>query len=213
MKKEEYHLFLIRHGETDWNRERRLQGQIDTPLSEHGQEQAINLADQLKDTGIELIFSSDLKRTKETAKPISQKLGIEIIYHPGLREIHLGEAQGVLESEISRLFGEASYSAWKSSDNVYDQFRFPGGESKSEAESRVVETILNLLKIYDKKKVAICSHGFVLSRFFERYSLKMSHYSKLGNCEILELFLFSENIEKTYTKDLPSKIENNTTRD
>ncbi|GBF37267.1 histidine phosphatase family protein [Leptospira johnsonii] len=189
MKKEEYQLFLIRHGETEWNRERRLQGQTDTSLSEYGKEQASKLAIKLKDTGIELILSSDLKRAKETSEQISHKLGTEIIYHPGLREIQLGEAQGILESELSNTFGEESYFAWKSPERIHDQFRFPGGESKSEAESRIIETILYLLKMYGKKNIAVCSHGFVLSRFYERFSLKEFPHSKLKNCEVLELFL------------------------
>ncbi|MGJ4746973.1 histidine phosphatase family protein [Leptospira sp. SA-E8] len=199
MKKEEYQLFLIRHGETEWNKERRLQGQTDTSLSEDGKEQASILAANLQNKGIELIFSSDLKRAKETSEQVARVLKIEIIYHPGLREIHLGEAQGILESEISHKFGEGSYSAWKSPDRIHDQFRFPGGERKSEAESRIIETILNLLKMYGKKNIAICSHGFVLSRFYEYYSSKEFPHSKLGNCEVLELSLSLENLEKIYT--------------
>ena len=200
MNKEEYQLFLIRHGETAWNKEKRLQGQTDTPLSEFGKEQASKLAEKLKNKGIELIFSSDLKRAKETSEQISNQLGIEIIYHPGLREIHLGDAQGILELDLSDKFGEESHSAWKSSDRIYDQFRFPRGESKSEAELRIIESILNLLKLYGKKNIAICSHGFVLSRFYEHFSLKEFPHSKLGNCEVLELFLSSEIQKRNYTK-------------
>ncbi|PJZ49281.1 histidine phosphatase family protein [Leptospira saintgironsiae] len=198
MKKEKYQLFLIRHGETDWNKERRLQGQIDTSLSEYGIEQASILADSLKNRGIEIIFSSDLKRAKETSEKIANELGIEIIYHPGLREIHLGEAQGISEFELSNIFGERSYTAWKSLDKIHDKFRFPGGESKLESESRIIETILNLLKMYGKKNVAVCSHGFVLSRFYEQYSLKKFSHSKLGNCEVLELSISLDISEKIY---------------
>ncbi|MGJ4788289.1 histidine phosphatase family protein [Leptospira koniambonensis] len=198
MKKEEYKLFLIRHGETEWNKERRLQGQIDTSLSEYGIEQAFALANKLKNKEIEIIFSSDLKRAKETSEKISDKLGIEIVYDPGLREIHLGEAQGILESELSSIFGEGSFSNWKSSDRIHDQFRFSGGESKSEAGSRIIKTILNLLKIYGKKNIAICSHGFVLSRFFEHFSLQEFPHSKIGNCEVLDLSISLEISEKIY---------------
>ncbi|MEI1278509.1 histidine phosphatase family protein [Leptospira venezuelensis] len=187
MKNKEYHLFLIRHGETEWNRERRLQGQTDTCLTELGIEQSIKLAYKLKDKGIEIIFSSDLRRAKDTSEQIARILGIEIIYHPGLREIYLGEAQGVLESDLSNLFGENSFIAWKSLDTIHKQFRFPGGESKSEAEKRIITTILNLLKIHNKNNIAVCSHGFVLSRFYKNFSLQEFPHSKLGNCGVLEL--------------------------
>ncbi|TGK02069.1 histidine phosphatase family protein [Leptospira selangorensis] len=200
MNQKEYQLFLIRHGETVWNKERRLQGQTDTPLSEFGKEQASKLAEKLKNKKIELIFSSDLKRAKETSEQISHQLGIKIIYHPGLREIHLGEAQGILESDLPNKFGEESYSAWKSSEKVYDQFRFPGGESKSEAELRIIESILNLLKLHRKNNIAICSHGFVLSRFYEHFSLKKFSHSKLGNCEVIELSIPLEIPEKIIGK-------------
>ncbi|PJZ26411.1 phosphoglycerate mutase [Leptospira hartskeerlii] len=196
MKKEEYQLSLIRHGETEWNKERRLQGQTDTSLSKFGREQASILAEKLKNTKIELIFSSDLKRAKETSELISRELRTGIVYHPGLREIHLGEAQGILESDLSSKFGEGSYSAWKSSEEIHDQFRFPGGESKLEAECRIIETILNLLKMNGKENIAICSHGFVLSRFYNRFSSKEFPQSKLENCEVLELFLSLEISER-----------------
>ncbi|TGM98517.1 histidine phosphatase family protein [Leptospira dzoumogneensis] len=200
MNKEKYHIFLIRHGETEWNKERRLQGQIDTPLSEFGKEQASKLAEKLKNKGIGLIFSSDLKRAKETSEQISHQLGIKIVYHPGLREIHLGEAQGILESELSNIFGEKSYFSWKSQDRSHDQFRFPGGESKSEAELRIIDTILYLLKMYGEKKIAICSHGFVLSRFYGHFSLKEFSHSKLGNCEVKTLSISPEIPEKIIGK-------------
>jgi broad specificity phosphatase PhoE len=79
-------LLLVRHGETDWNAEGRLQGHTDTPLNELGRRQALTLADELAGDGIEAVYSSDLARARETAEIVAERLRLAVVLDPDLRE-------------------------------------------------------------------------------------------------------------------------------
>lgn len=184
MKSEFIEILFFRHGETDWNLERRLQGQTETRLNYKGKIQSKLLAENLSQNPPEIIFSSDSLRAKETSEIVARKLGIEIIYLPCLREIHLGQAQSVLENEISEKFGENDYKRWKLEDLQEDDFRFPEGESKREASERIETCLEQILETATWNRIGICSHGFVLSKLFSRIDPSKAAPKKLDNCEI-----------------------------
>jgi probable phosphoglycerate mutase len=96
-------LLLVRHGETDWNAEGRLQGHTDTPLNELGRRQARGLAEQLAGDGIEAVYSSDLARARETAEIVGARLGLTVALEPGLREKDWGTWEGLTGSERERV--------------------------------------------------------------------------------------------------------------
>ncbi|TGJ98422.1 histidine phosphatase family protein [Leptospira langatensis] len=187
MKSKEYNLILFRHGETDWNSEGRLQGQTDTKLNPNGIEQAEKLGQVLKEEGLEILFSSDLTRARETSQVVAKILKLDIVYHIGLREISLGEAQGLLESDILPKFGKKAYSQWKEAGIDSDSFRFPGGESKKEASNRICKTIQDLIQLHNRTKIGICTHGFVMDRFCERFTDQTKTHTKIGNCEVRKI--------------------------
>ena len=92
-------LLLVRHGETDWNADGRLQGQTDRPLSEFGRSQARQLADELEDEELEAIYSSDLARARETAEIVGDRLGLPVVLDPDLREKDWGTWEGLTSVE------------------------------------------------------------------------------------------------------------------
>jgi broad specificity phosphatase PhoE len=96
-------LLLVRHGETDWNADGRLQGQTDRPLSDFGRRQARQLADQLVDEQLEAIYSSDLSRAHETAEIVGARLGLEVVLDPDLREKDWGTWEGLTAAERDRV--------------------------------------------------------------------------------------------------------------
>src|SRR5690349_8413010 len=98
------HLFIFRHGETDWNVEERFQGHLDIPLNDNGRNQARELGQKMKHFGLEAIFSSDLCRASETAQIVAQSINVPIFKDPRLREAHLGQAQGLTRTEIESQF-------------------------------------------------------------------------------------------------------------
>ena len=93
-------IFLARHGETDWNAQDRWQGHADTPLNERGREQARDLAARLADVPFEVVYSSDLRRARETAEIVVAGRDLAIREDPALREIDVGSWQGLTNAAI-----------------------------------------------------------------------------------------------------------------
>lgn len=96
-------LLLVRHGETDWNADGRLQGQTDRPLSDFGRRQARRLAEELADEQLEAIYSSDLSRARETAEIVADGLGLPVVLDPDLREKNWGTWEGLTAVERDRV--------------------------------------------------------------------------------------------------------------
>jgi broad specificity phosphatase PhoE len=96
-------LLLVRHGETDWNADGRLQGQTDRPLSDFGRSQAHQLADELAKEKLEAIYSSDLARARETAEIVGERVGLPVSLDPDLREKDWGTWEGLTAVERDRV--------------------------------------------------------------------------------------------------------------
>ncbi len=126
-------LFLARHGETDWNRQHRIQGWTDVPLNEEGIRQAEALATALKPLQPRRVFVSDLSRSRQTGEIVSQMLGLPLTIDHRLREVHRGELDGFLV-DLARLEYPDFFETWER--RPYDA-RPPGGESARDAEARV----------------------------------------------------------------------------
>ena len=126
------HLFLVRHGQTRWNLEHRLQGQLDSPLTADGIRQAKGIADRLSDRGITTVCSSPLGRALRTAVIIADGIGAELIEVAELAEVHHGELAGLTWEEVDERFPSAREDR---AENRYG-WAFPGGESYAQARSR-----------------------------------------------------------------------------
>lgn len=152
-------LLLIRHGETDWNRDGRWQGQLDVPLNAHGLEQAAALAEALSIEPLDAIFTSDLRRARQTAEVLAAATGASVVEDRRLREIHLGRWQGLTQKEIS--LGQ---------DEALDRFRAnpadappPEGETVLEVQLRMQAAVVDVLRTHPHGRVAIVSHGLALA--------------------------------------------------
>jgi len=144
-------VLLIRHGENDYVKKGRLACLLPgVHLNEAGRAQAQALADQLKDAPIKAIYSSPLERAVETAKPLAEVLGLEVIVRPGLMETNCGEWQGKTVKSLSRL------KSWKILQTNPSLFRFPGGESFQEIQFRFVQEIQSLRAGHEEKDVFAC---------------------------------------------------------
>ncbi|HLX32748.1 MAG TPA: histidine phosphatase family protein [Gaiellaceae bacterium] len=96
-------LLLVRHGETDWNADGRLQGHTDRPLTDYGRRQARKLADELGGEELDAIYSSDLARARETAEIVAERLGLPVALDPDLREKDWGNWEGLTTVERDRV--------------------------------------------------------------------------------------------------------------
>lgn len=151
--------WLVRHGQTDWNLEGRLQGQLDVPLNETGREQARQLAASLRGKRFDAIYCSDLQRARQTAEIIAQVVNLPIRLDKRLREISQGQFEGMLFSEVVMKFENAL--ADRSRDPVYS--RLPEGESVAEVAARVRDCIDEIACLGNHEPVIVVSHGLALA--------------------------------------------------
>jgi 2,3-bisphosphoglycerate-dependent phosphoglycerate mutase len=151
-------IILVRHGETQWNREGRIQGyHADSPLTENGREQAQRLAERLKGEGLLALHSSDAGRARQTAAPIAAAVALEIVYDAALRERDYGVFEGRTYGELEREHPDA-YAKFRSRDPAYAP---PGGESGSQFRDRIVAA-LERVASRAHGVCAVITHGGVL---------------------------------------------------
>jgi broad specificity phosphatase PhoE len=144
-------LVLVRHGETDWNRERRYQGHADTPLNEAGRRQAHELAELLREEHLSLVYTSPLRRASETARIVAERLGLEARELEALREIDVGDWQGMTVEEVKMRFPERLDVAWRSG--------WPNGETPEELSTRVLPALLDLERRHPDERVLGVTHA------------------------------------------------------
>lgn len=152
-------LILVRHGETDWNRELRFQGQIDVGLNATGREQARRLADRLVQEGLSSeLVSSDLMRARQTAEPAAQRLHTPVQADAALREQAFGVIDGLSVPEIQARHPDI-WPRWKAFDPDYAP---PGGESLRQFHARVIAALQALRDRHAGRTLVVVTHGGVL---------------------------------------------------
>ena len=152
------HLIVIRHGETAWNRARRLQGQLDIPLNVVGRAQAAALAEALAGEPIDAIYSSDLGRAMETAAPLAETLGLPVRPDARLRERCYGDLEGMTYADVAEARPE-DFARWQARVPDYAP---PEGESLLEFHESAVEAALALARRHPGERIALVAHGGVL---------------------------------------------------
>jgi len=176
-------IFLIRHGETEWNRNGRWQGHADIPLSEDGRAQARALAQRFKQEGVsfDYLYASDLSRALETAQVIGAALGMSVHPFPAAREVNVGSWSGLTRAEIIAQYPGAFTSFFYS----------PDGESQELFTSRVGEGLLQLVERHPGTRLAIVTHGgtirAMLKYLVTQHGLPESPSLFLGNTSITEI--------------------------
>ncbi len=155
-------IYVIRHGETDWNKNHRFQGQTDIKLNETGREQALKLKPLMQQLQIESAYASTLSRAIETAELATQDLKLTIQKDERLCETHIGDAEGVTLEELLSRFGEESLTKWRSYDERLLDFSFPNGESKRQMMFRSRQVFLEIVQNSNRQSIAIFTHGMLM---------------------------------------------------
>lgn len=183
--------YVFRHGQTDWNRERRIQGHSNIPLNEEGRLQAAELRETLSHLNLDIIFSSDLDRAYETALIASDGLGIEVIKEPRLREAHFGQAEGMLIEDIVNTFGEDSWARFMKLDPNHLDISFPDGETRRNSIHRMRSVIEELINKNEYKRVGISTHGGVVRNLLGSYLMEKKTGENfdipIPNCVVYQL--------------------------
>jgi probable phosphoglycerate mutase len=163
---------LVRHGETDWNRENRVQGHTDTPLNDTGLEQARGLADRLATETLVAAYASDLTRARDTASIAARGHGLDVVLDPDLREKNFGSWEGLTDVEILERFPDAVRGGWGD------------GETTDAVAERAVAAIDRIRTLHPVGTVLVVSHGGPLRAILAH--LAVTH-GPIGNCTLISV--------------------------
>ena len=179
-------IIAIRHGETTWNVDARIQGSLDIPLNATGQAQALRLVTALAGEPICAIYASDLTRAWETAQHLGRAQQLDVIPEKGLRERRFGEFEGKTFREIEAHLPEQA-QRWRQRD---PDFAPPGGESLVQLKQRVEEAAARLAARHPGELIALVGHGGVMDVLYRaatRAPIQAPRTWALGNAAINRL--------------------------
>jgi broad specificity phosphatase PhoE len=179
-------LLLARHGLTDWNQQGRYQGHADPPLNHIGRAQAEILASQVLDHSVEVVYSSDLIRALETAQFIASRLGVETRTDQRLREIHLGEWEGMYIDDIIVKYPKE----WDMRKTDPMNARPPGGETLAELDERMRSFADEVSLLYPSSALVVVSHGLAIATLYCRVNsipIDDAYQNIPDNARILEI--------------------------
>lgn len=167
-------LFLIRHGQTDWNVAGKIQGHADIPLNATGKEQAKKVAQFLKkkQASLAALHSSDLQRAHQTAQAISELFALEIILASDLREGHFGKMEGLTKQERTDLYGLMKEE---------EALEKAGGEPREQVVARVMNYLHGIAKKHKGQHVAVVTHGWLLHSLLTHLGHTVSELPALTN--------------------------------
>jgi broad specificity phosphatase PhoE len=186
-------IVLVRHGETDWNREHRFQGHADTPLNEAGRRQAHELAGVVRAEGVSVVYTSPLRRASETASIVADDLGLELRELEALREIDVGDWQGLTVDEVRSRFPEYADVGWHAG--------WPNGETHEELGRRVVPALLELGRLHSAERVLGVTHaGPIRAALMAATGLSQAEsraqIGPLHNCAVFRFAIRDGNLER-----------------
>lgn len=179
-------LLLVRHGETDWNVESRFQGHADPPLNDTGREQARALADELARQRIDAVYTSDLARARETAAIVAARLGVDVVLRRELREIDVGEWEGLTWDDIDARFPNGR-RRWEERGHGWER-----GESYDQLGERVVAALREIAAAHPGGRVLVVGHGGTIRSaraHVEGTSVAESRRKSapVANCEVVRI--------------------------
>jgi len=176
-------LCIVRHGETAWNAEHRVQGQLDVPLNAIGQAQALAASKVLGREKFDAIYSSDLSRARQTAAPTAELLSLDVLLDKDLRERHYGIFERLTYAEVKEKFPE-DYARFDAREPDYN---FRTGESLKDFSARSSAVIQKIAGLNEGRNILVFTHGGVLDklfRFITGLSLSAPREFGIPNCGI-----------------------------
>ena len=162
-------LLLARHGETDWNRELRIQGSSDVELNELGRRQAHALAQELTDVDLDAIYASDLSRASATAAAVAATHGLEVTHDPRLRERSFGSWEGLTREDLDALPPGSHHD----------------GETDDEVRARMLAAVSDIAAAHPGEQVLVVSHGAALNTLWH-HALGV-RIERWANCAVYKL--------------------------
>lgn len=184
------HLVLVRHGETVWHAENRYTGSSDVPMTDRGRAQADRLARWAERAGLAAVYSSDLARTTETARPSADVTGLPLRTDPRLRELDFGDGEGLTAAEMGERFPDA-LAAFRADPAAHP---LPGGESPAAAVERAGAALREIRAELPDGRVLVVGHSTLFRLLLcDLLGLPLGAYRRLfpllRNCALTELLV------------------------
>ena len=214
-------LHIVRHGQTDWNAERRIQGQLDSQLDEVGQQQAIDRGSDFANMALNTVYSSSSLRTRQTTELLLGDRHDLVTFRDDLREVRLGVWQGFYWSDIEREHPEMV----EAHNNASPDFNVEGAEKSSEVQERGVAAIESIIAAHNQAaesdNILIVSHGAIMKTILAHYLdvplSDMITLPSLPNCAHCILEVIDDQrqvriISSTPLEQTPWSVENRKTR-
>jgi probable phosphoglycerate mutase len=179
-------IVAIRHGETEWNVQVRMQGQLDIGLNANGRWQSNRIALALQGEDVAAVYSSDLARALQTAQPMAELHGLELVHEPGLRERHFGAFEGHSYADIARQWPEEN-ARWQARDAEFGPM---GGETLAAFNARCLACARRLAARHRGQQIVLVTHGGVLDCLYRaaaHVALDTPRSWRLGNALINRL--------------------------
>jgi probable phosphoglycerate mutase len=174
--------YIFRHGQTDWNKEWRIQGSSNIPLNAEGRSQALALAQKFKAIEVDIILSSDLDRAYDTALAVSQVTNTEVVKDRRLREAFFGEAEGKTVDEIKEKYGADMWENFRKMSSKYKDQCFPGGETRGDSVLRMRSVVDECIKKNTYRNIALSTHGGVVRNLLHSYLPEDAPSLAIPNC-------------------------------
>jgi broad specificity phosphatase PhoE len=194
--------YIFRHGETDWNKERRCQGHTNTALNENGLLQAMDLANKMRSIQLDVIISSDLERALVTGQTVANLNKVPFIVDVRLREMSYGLAEGMLFEEAIKSFGAELWKNLQSFKAENDHIGFPGGETRKQSRDRFLKVLQDIIENTNHKNIGISTHGGAIRNILHSFLPEDLPILSIPNCVLYKLVY--DHDEKKFIADASS---------
>lgn len=188
-------IYFVRHGETHWNRDQRIQGHADIPLNEMGRSQSLQLNQLLAKTPFSAAFASDLLRAKQTAEHIIEPRDLPIQLSPALRERGVGALEGMNKDRYEEMIAPFLHSKQALDHQTYLHTPWhPEVESVHSVFKRVTEFLFPLAAFYQKQSLLIVSHGGVIRSILDHIAFTPKKRWIVRNCGFIKIQVNHQNL-------------------
>ncbi|MGZ3782844.1 MAG: histidine phosphatase family protein [Pseudobdellovibrionaceae bacterium] len=180
-------IHLFRHGQTDWNIHRRMQGHTDIPLNEEGRRQALTLQPYFAENTVDVFISSDLVRAQQTAEIANSSLTRPFIVSAEFREVCLGQLEGLTQEQAHQKYGIELWEQWTSLKPEHIHCCYPGAESAHDAIKRFEKALQNICLENEFTTAGLCTHGLIMRRFLHSIKPELSEPLPIPNCVVYKV--------------------------
>ncbi|MBM7836270.1 histidine phosphatase family protein [Clostridium sardiniense] len=191
-------IYLTRHGQTEWNLEKRLQGHGNSPLTEFGLNRAKELSERIKDINIDTIYTSPIERAYKTAQIVKGDKYIEVKVHEGLKEMNFGDYEGKITEEVMKENPDWDISAIMRGNL---EMRAPNGETLGEVRERVNSAMRDIIKENEGKNILIVAHGITLKAIMTFFNDQEANNEVMEQASLTKVIVDGENFNIEFKND------------